>query len=165
MRLLVSSFVICGCMCAFTGEIVAQEKPTNTMGDISNNTGIVTQGQIGDNYVVQYKAPTISIVGSVPPTRNAAGTYDLSLIFRIVSQSPANSLIVAVREDDIVPGTAISGESLNVFPRGGGVTMMAVGNSNGYLWRKIQTPSAGEYELKLKVRTAEVKPRIQIGVE
>jgi hypothetical protein len=41
-------------LAAQTESAVADEKkPPNTMGDINNNQGIVTQGQIGNNTIIQ----------------------------------------------------------------------------------------------------------------
>jgi hypothetical protein len=144
---------------------MAQEKQPNVMGDVTNNQGIVTQGQIGDNYIIQFKAPTISVIGQLPPTKNPDGTFNLQLVFRIVSQSPANRLTVAVMKDDVaIPPNGPSIGSVDVSPRDG-IAMQSASEQDGFLWRKIQSPSAGEYVVNTKVRSEDVKPRIQLQVE
>ena len=73
------------------------------MGNIYGNQGIITQGQIGNNYIIQEKPPTIELIDSTGPTKNQDGSVSSELRFRIVSRSPANSLIVAVAKADLVP--------------------------------------------------------------
>jgi hypothetical protein len=109
--------------------------------------------QIGNNYIIQFKAPTISVIGQLPPMKNPDGTFNLQLAFRIDSQSSANSLLVSIMKEDVVRG------NFRVLRRESGVTMGSGGEKNGYLWQKIQAPTAGEYVVIATVRSEDVKPR------
>jgi len=145
---------------------MAQDKPTNFMGDVTNNQGIITQGQIGDNYIIQFKAPTVRIIGYREPTKNSDGSFTHQLVFRLESQAPANSLLVAVKEEDVLllPDSH-SMRGIYVVPVSGGATMGSSGQEQGYLWQKIQSPSRGDYVLNIRASGATVRPRVQIQVE
>ncbi len=73
----------------------------NTMGPVIGNTGIVTQGQIGNNYIIQNSVPTVSVVGELPLVKNADGTFTKQLILKLETKSPPNGLLVGVKKDDI----------------------------------------------------------------
>jgi hypothetical protein len=148
------------------GAAMAQNEkpPSNTMGDIINNQGIVTQGQIGDNYIIQHKAPKISFVGQLPSTTHADGSESRYLVFRIDGSSPANSLLVAVKKEDVVMPNNPIWPSFQVRPRGGGVLALSRGETDGYLWQRIQTPMLGEYILQTKVNSRDTKPNVNFEV-
>ena len=138
----------------------------NTMGNITNNQGIITQGQVGNNYLFQFVPPTVHIVGELEPISNKDGTWTRQLIIRLNSQSPANALIVAVARSDFAPTAKVDQMmGFQIMPRGGGVSSIIGGETNGYVWRKLQTPARGEYVVYIQVASLDVKPQIQIGVE
>jgi hypothetical protein len=150
-----------------TGSTMAQDnKPPvgNTMGDVIGNQGIITQGQIGNNYLFQFIPPTIKIVSQLPPRKLDDGTYEVVVIFRLESQAQANSLLVAiVKEDIIVTPGPLGGFRLTM--NGGGAMMVRSGEEQGYVWTKIQTPAKGEWVVGARIATPEAKPRIKIQVD
>jgi hypothetical protein len=59
----------------------------NSMGDVHNDRGIVTQGQTGNNYlIVLAKPPAIEIIDT-SSSKNDDGTSTIHLRFRIVSRA------------------------------------------------------------------------------
>src|SRR5262249_50223933 len=72
------------------GAAMAQDKPTNSMGDIVNNQGIITQGQNGNNYILQFKSPEVRMLEPRKPVQNSDGSFTLELAFRLESQALAH---------------------------------------------------------------------------
>lgn len=133
----------------------------NTMGDVIGNQGIVTQGQIGDNYVLQFVPPSVNIVGQLPPRNVGDGTYELQVVFRLDSQAQANSLAVAIVKADVV-AIAMRPAPFIQPNNGGGMMNVQTGENEVYIWTKVQTPAKGEWVIKARVATQDAKPRIQI---
>lgn len=158
---------------------MAQDSKTpsgNTMGDVIDNKGIVTQGQIGDNYIFDFKPPTVTIVKQLLPRKLDDGTYEAVVIFRIDSQAQANSLLVAIVKEDIivspptpagVPGISLPHEFFRLNPNGSGGVMMNLrtGEAQGYVFTKIQAPAKGEWVVGARIAKPETKVRIHFEVD
>ena len=147
---------------------MAQDKAppaNNTIGEINNNSGIITQGQIGNNYLLSHIPPVIENVRQVGSTRNEDGTHLVELHFSLRSQVPANELLVAVASKDVVPSQGIVAPSIKIYPINGGVTFGSQGQHGDYDWVMLRTPPRGEYGVRIRVPRADSKPEIKIEVK
>jgi hypothetical protein len=84
------------------------DKPpsNNTMGNISNNQGIITQGQIGNNTINQAPKPDLRF-GAQAVKKNADGTYTETLFVEIESPYPPAQLYLQANGLNIVSFEAV----------------------------------------------------------
>ena len=78
-----------------SGVVMAQDKPPNVMGDVNNNQGIVTQGQIGNNTIVQPNPATFTF-GAHTVRPRPDGTFEIVVSSELVSQTLVKLLCVSV---------------------------------------------------------------------
>jgi hypothetical protein len=149
---------------ASTGAAMAQPKS----GEIINDQGVVTQGQVGKNYIIEHMPPSIQIGESLPTVKNPDGTYTLQSMFRLHAISPPNALVVSVKKEDVAPPQGGSFGILDSFgfgQNGTGTMVGSSGSTDEYYFQKMQTPGAGEYIVHTKVTSLETKPRLVFRLE
>lgn len=166
--LFIAGAAIGGCALLAAGEWI---RPTNAqppppLPPVNGNCNVFGNDNVNCNtFIIQNKPPTVSLVGDLPPIKNSDGTFNLRLVFRIISQGPANSLTVIVKKADVIARNSID-NGLNVGLRvGQSIIMGGSGQNQDYIWQKIQTPTSGEYLITTRVATEDTKPVIQIQVE
>lgn len=136
----------------------------NSMGDVNGNNGIVTQGQVGNNYIIiQHPPPSVAIIGTEPIVHNGDATYTWTLRFRLSTDFAANSVLVAIKKEDIVV-TNSDHMPFWLGPVGGGVIESTSWANDNYYVNRTRTPISGEYIIRAKVRSPDSKPAIYIGV-
>jgi len=150
------------------------DKPANKMGDVINNQGIVSQGQIGNNYIiVAQKPPSVSIISESPPVKRPDGLFTLTTLIRLTTQFTPNALMVSVNKDVVAPlltGPSV-GRALTMVPAVGGAVVQQHGsgtdNTTGaaiYV-AGIKSPVAGDYNILTWVKSPDIKPSIKIWIE
>jgi hypothetical protein len=140
----------------------------NKVGEIINDQGVVTQGQVGNNFIIQQMPPSIEMGEGLPTVKNQDGTYTLQSIFRLRAMSPSNALVVSVRKEDVAPPQGNTLGILNSFgfsQNGAGTTAGSFGSTEEHYFQKVQTPAAGEYIVHAKVTSLEAQPRLVFQLE
>lgn len=135
-----NSFLVCGLILIIPGKIMAQDKPPNVMGDVINNQGIVTQGQIGNNTIVQPNPATFNL-GAYTTTPRPDGTFEVVISTELVSQILVKLLYVSV--------TGPSVTDFEFKPRMGGAFSYWYGkmNDNGARAIGFNNPQPGAYAI------------------
>jgi hypothetical protein len=121
----------------------------NSMGPIINNQGIVTQGQIGNNTIVNSApAPTIKILERVEQ-RRGDGSYGENIHISVVSSYPAKKLIVGVKSPNVT--------NVDLVPDGGGAMFNVAKGSCGdqCLGVQIGAPVVGDYWVYVNTKEKE----------
>jgi hypothetical protein len=150
---------------------VTHASAQNIMGDIDKNSGIITQGQLGNNYILQgMMPPSVQFVRDLETAKDSDGVFTKSVLIRIISQTPANALIAAVRVEDVVNGDPPMGpgpvgRAFNVNPTGSGVTMGSSWEADGWYYQRIQAPAAGDYIVRARVASESAKPHVGIALQ
>jgi hypothetical protein len=121
----------------FQGEAMSQ---SNTMGPVINNQGIVTQGQIGNNTIVQPNPATFTF-GAHTITPRPDGTFEIVVSSELVSQTLVKLLYVSVTGPHVT--------DFDFQPRMGGAFSYWYGtmNDNGAKARGFNNPQPGAYEI------------------
>jgi hypothetical protein len=149
---------------AFAGTARAQSNVRETV----NDQGIVTQGQVGSNFIIQHIPASIEIGEALPTVKNQDGSYKLQSIFKLDALSPSRALVVSVRKEDVVPP---QGDTLGVLDsfgfsqKGTGTAAGSFGSTAEHYFQKVQTPEAGEYVVHAKVPSLAAKPRLMFKFE
>jgi hypothetical protein len=92
----------------FAGTARAQ----SNVREMVNDQGIVTQGQVGSNFIIQHIPASIEIGEALPTLKNQDGSYKLQSIFKLDALSPSRALVVSVRKEDVAPP---QGDTLGVL--------------------------------------------------
>jgi hypothetical protein len=138
------------------------DKPqSNTMADITNNHGIITQGQVGTNTINQLgpPPPRFEYVGELPAQKRPDGNYTRTFVIDLITAMPANNLLVTVKKTDVVQGGMV-GFSVGPWD---GVAMATNGAMDELFWTKLATPSSGRHTIQLLVRDPKAKPSITVA--
>jgi len=139
-----------------------EEKPTYSIGSISGNQGIITQGQVGDNTIInQAPKPVLTELGR----REQAlpdGTYKIERDYEM-NGPYAGSLVVSVSAPGIVSAAFGSVRQVNA---GGNVLMITGGGMQRNViqaenfWTATEPTPSGRYLLSVVTRT-KTSPDVQ----
>jgi hypothetical protein len=121
----------------------------NTMGPILNNQGIVTQGQTGNNTIINSApTPAVKILEQIDQ-RRGDGTYGKNIHISVISPYPAKKLIVGVKSPDVT--------NIDLVPDGGGAMFNVVHGSCGDQCMGVQIggPVVGDYWVYVNTKQQE----------
>ena len=134
----------------------------NSIGNITGNTGIITNNQTGGtNTINNYgpQAPRYEVLGELPIQKNPDGTFRRVLVINVITAVPANNLFVMVKKAEIVGGGAIA---FSVSPWDG-ISQATNGYTDDSMWTKVAAPTSGRYTIQMKVRDPDAKPVVTIA--
>jgi hypothetical protein len=129
--------------------MAANNSPSNnTMGNITNNTGIVTQGQVGNNTIINLgEQVEVKIIGQIPSEDNPDGTVNARIMIDV---HPQTRLLAVACGDDVL------GVSLGIW------TGMMVGESipqprSGNCEASYYDGVYGQWLVRVKTKTKDSK--------
>jgi hypothetical protein len=151
---------------ASTEQPTSPPPPPSKPGDTNNsgNSGIITKDQNGDNVI----NPSVHFVEDLPSKQNPDGSRVLESLFRLDTQHhPVNFMTVAIKKEDaMIIGPPPMNYYIQLIPRNGGPFLSySPRESEDAYGLRLQTPTAGEYVVRTRVKSVDIRPRIQIWIE
>lgn len=143
-----------------------KKSPSNTMGNILNNQGIVTQGQVGNNTInFGPPPPTLSVIGEakviMPSAPGGTGSYQLTV--EIAKESRPQSLCVAVRRRPDMMGSRRMGPVM-LYPTRGGVTAPSIGGNDEFATVSVDNPK-GQWTVQVSLQNPQTAPEIHFSFD
>jgi hypothetical protein len=128
----------------------------NTIGDVNNNTGIVTQGQTGNNTltIIQAPPPQFRFLNFNPITQNSNGSFARVFTAEIVAPYSPGTLVLAV--------TGKTVRDISVNPLTQGMAQYGSWTSGETHFVRIQNPF-GRFEFTVTTSDSTAMPSVEIG--
>jgi hypothetical protein len=130
--------------------------PSEKMGDIINNSGIITQGQTGNNtiYIVQAPAPEFRFLRVNAIASNADGTFARIFVIEIVAPYTPGTMVLAVKGSTV--------KAIGVNPMTQGMVQYGSWAKDDVHFVSIQNPF-GKFEVNVTTTDATVTPSVEVG--
>lgn len=127
----------------------------NQISDINNNHGIVTQGQTGNNTIINLApVPEIKIVTPLAILKRPEGTFDRYFTLEVLASSPPGTLVIAAK------GKTVANVVVNPITQG----MASTGTwaKDDIHFVRIQNPF-GRYQITINTADSESQLLIDFG--
>jgi hypothetical protein len=112
----------------------------NTMGNVTNNSGIITQGQTGNNIIINGPLPPgLSVVDSKPIEKLDDGTFKQMVVVELIGAYSPPRMALAMKGGNII--------RFSVRPMFSGAFMGGEGNKEDVYFQTYQNPVPGRYEV------------------